>query len=43
MNEAKRIRLLEVDSSETESNESCKNDWGNLPYPVIHNIAKVDS
>jgi len=40
MDQANKIRLLEDDSSEAESNESCKNDWGNLPYPVIHNIAK---
>ena len=43
MNQAKRMRLVGDENPEMESDESdtTQNDWSNLPYPVIHNIAKV--
>ena len=43
MNQAKRMRLVGDENLEMESDESdtTQHDWGNLPYPVIRNIAKV--
>ena len=44
MNEARRMRLVGDKNSEMESGDSDtnENDWGNLPYLVIHKIAQVD-
>ena len=43
MNQAKRMRSVGYESLEMESDgDANQNDWGNLPYTIIHNIAKVD-
>ena len=36
------MRLVGYESPEMELDGSEQNDWGNLPYTIIHNIAKVD-
>ena len=33
---------LKVESSVEDSDTTMKPRWDNLPYPVIHNIAKLD-
>ena len=42
MNQAKRIRLADEESSVEDSDTTMKPQWDSLPYPVIHTIAKVD-
>ena len=43
MREAKRVRLVEKNSeNESKEPDTTECDWGNLPYPAIQIIAKVD-
>ena len=43
MSQAKRMRLVRDENLEmaSDGSDTTQHDWGNLPYPVIHNIAKV--
>ena len=42
MNPAKRMRLAEGETSVEDSATTMEPRWDNLPYPVIHTIAKLD-
>ena len=43
MNPAKRMQLVGDEIPEMKSDgEANQNDWSNLPYTIIHKIAKVD-
>ena len=44
MNASVRTRLMEskISEQDSEQKDSKKIGWGNLPYPVIRTIAKVD-
>ena len=37
------MRLVRDENLEmaSDGSDTTQHDWGNLPYPVIHNIAKV--
>ena len=36
------MRLAEGETSVEDSDTNMEPRWDNLPYPVIHNIAKLD-
>ena len=42
MDQVKRLRLAKDESSAENSDTTLKPRWDNLPYPVIHIIAKLD-